>query len=101
MKNLINLAIATAAILLSTNAIAAKPLSENQLYGQCKNLAKGQFGDVKKVKTIKIRNTLGVYKARFRVISKNDRGLFLCTIKRNQDPSIVRLDTANSIAASK
>jgi len=101
MKTLIKLTITTATILLSANSIAANPLSDNQLYGQCKNLAKGQFADIKKVKMVDMKNTRGTFKAKFRVISKNDRGMFLCTLKRDQDPSIVRLDGASSLAVAK
>lgn len=102
MKTLRNIGITAAAILLSGNTFAAKPLSDGQLLGQCKNLAKGQFEDVKKVKMTNMKSTRGTFKAKFRVTSKNDKGMFLCTIESGQDADMVRLDTQSSkIAAAK
>lgn len=102
MKTLINIAVTTTAILLSANTFAAKPLSDNQLLGQCKNLASGQFQNVKKVKLTKMKNTRGTFEAKLRVIAENDKGMFLCTIERGQEANIVRLDNANqSLAATK
>ena len=102
MKTLRNISITAAAILLSSNALAAEPLSDSQLLGQCKNLAKGQFEDVKRVKMTNMKSTRGTFKAKFRVTSKNDKGMFLCTIERGQDADMVRLDSATSrIAATQ
>ncbi len=102
MKTLINIALTSTAILLSSNAIAAKPLSDNQLLGQCKTLAKAQFEDVKKVKLAKMKNTRGTFEAKLRVTSSTDKGMFLCTIERNQEATIVRLDGSHkSVAVSR
>ena len=100
MKTLIKLAVTTSTILLANNTLAAKPLSDSQLLGQCKNLAASQLEDVKKVKVAKMKNTRGTFEAKLRVSGANDRGMFLCTIERGQEANIVRLDAANARVAS-
>lgn len=102
MKHILNTAVTSVAILISSNAIAAKPLSENQLLGQCKALANSQFEEVKKVKMTKMKNTRGRFEAKFRVSSASDKGVFLCTIERGEEANIVRIDGKSaSIASTK
>ncbi|MFT6409172.1 MAG: hypothetical protein ACJAQ6_002597 [Arenicella sp.] len=88
----LTLALTGAALLLSANPAAAKPLSQNQALGQCKALASTQFDSVKSIKVANLKTTRGVFKTKLRVRAADDRGMFLCTIEANQEAQIVRLD---------
>ena len=102
MKTLRNIAIAATTCLIFDSAFAAKPLTENQLLGQCKALASSQFENVTKVKMTNMKNTRGTFRAKFRVTAENDKGMFLCTVEKKQIANIVRLDTQNNrITAAK
>ncbi len=101
MKALSKIVLIGSSILLSSNAIAAKPLTQGQALGQCKALASTQFDNVIKTKVASIKSSRGTFKARLRVTAKNDKGLFLCTIDRNQSTEIVRIDKkAETLAAN-
>ncbi len=101
MKSLLNTALIGTALLVSSNTIAAKPLTDNQALSQCKALASTQFDNVKKVKLAHMKSTRGQFKAKLRVKSATDKGMFLCTIERNQEAQIVRLDKNNNTVAAK
>lgn len=100
MKSLLTTALMSSALLISTNVVA-KPLSDGQALSQCKALASSQFEDVSKIRLAQMKKTRGVYKVKLRVKSPTDNGLFLCTIERNLDAQIVRLDTKSGALASK
>jgi len=101
MKSLTNILLFSTVAFFSSNTLAAKPLSEGQALGQCKRLASTQFDNVTKTRLASMRTVRGTFKVRLRVISENERGLFLCTIDRNQSAEIVRLDKQiESIAAN-
>lgn len=101
MKSLINIALTSAALLLSGNAVAAKPLSENQALSQCKSLASTQFDNVKRIKLANLKTTRGQFRVKLRVRAADDKGIFLCTIERNQEAQIVRLDKNTKAVAAK
>lgn len=92
MNTLRKVALASSLLLLTSNAFAAKPMSENQKLTQCKALASTQFENVSKVKAVKIKNTRSSFNAKFKVIGAEDRGIFLCTIAKGQDAQMARLD---------
>ena len=101
MKTLSKIVLISSSILLSSNAIAAKPLTQGQALGQCKTLANTQFDNVIKTKVASIKSHRGTFKARLRVTAENEKGLFLCTIDRNQSAEIVRIDKkAETLAAN-
>lgn len=102
MNTLLKVALSSSLLLLTSNAMAAKPMSENQKLTQCKALASTQFENVNKVKTVKIKNTRSSFKAKFKVIGTEDRGIFLCTIAKGQDAQIARVDkkSTEAIAAN-
>ena len=101
MKLFINIVLISAALLLSTNSFAAKPLSEGQALSQCRALANTQFNNVKRTRLTHMKTTRGQFKAKIRVSSATDAGLFLCTIERNQEAQIVRLDKDITAVATK
>jgi hypothetical protein len=86
---------------MNTSAFAAKPLSQGQALGQCKALASTQFENVKKIRVAHMKTTRGQFKAKLRVKSDTDNGMFLCTIARDQDAQIVRLDKNSGTIAAK
>lgn len=92
MKSLLTTALTASALLLSANIAMAKPLSQNQAFGQCKALAESQFENVNNVKIATMKSVRGTYKIKLRVRAQDDKGMFLCTIGGNQDAQIVRLD---------
>lgn len=92
MNTLLKVSLTSASLLLATNALAAKPLSQNQMLTQCKALAASQFENVSSVKTMKIKDSRSTFTAKFRVIGADDRGKFLCTIERNKAAQITRVD---------
>lgn len=100
MKTLSKIVLIGSSILLSSNAIAAKPLTQGQALGQCKALASTQFDNVVKTRVASIKSNRGIFKARLRVKAENDKGLFLCTIDRNQSAEIVRIDKKAEAVAS-
>jgi len=101
MKSLLNIAIASTTLLLSTQAFAAKSPSQNEMLGHCKTLAKSQFDNVKKVKLSKLKHSRGTFEAKLKVIAAEERGMFLCTIERDQEATIVRLDQPSNPIAAK
>jgi len=101
MNSLINIALTSTALLVSANAFAAKPISQGQALGQCKSLASTQFDDVKRIKVAHMKSTRGTFKAKLRVRAADQKGMFLCTIERNQEAQIVRLDTDSKAVAAK
>lgn len=101
MKSLTYTALISAALLLSTNSFAAKPLTEGQALGQCRALASTQFNNVKKTRLSHMKSTRGQFEAKIRVTSATEKGLFLCTIERNQEAQIVRLDKDITAVATK
>ena len=100
MKTLSKIVLISSSILLSSNAIAAKPLTQGQALGQCKTLANTQFDNVVKTKVASIKSHRGTFKARLRVTAENEKGLFLCTIDRNQSAEIVRIDKKSETLAA-
>jgi hypothetical protein len=92
MKSLPTFALTASALLLSANIAMAKPLSQNQALGQCKTLAETQFDNIKSIKIATMKTTRGTFKVKLRVTAKEEKGMFLCTIERDQDAQIVRLD---------
>ena len=101
MKSLISTVLASTIILTSSNSFAAKPLTESEAVGQCRALASTQFNNVKKVRIAHIKSTRGQFKAKLRVKSATEKGMFLCTIERNQEAQIVRLDKDTATVAKK
>jgi hypothetical protein len=101
MNKLLKIALTSTSLLLTTNAIAAKPLSQNQKLTQCKALASSQFENVSNVRSLKIKNARSTFSVKFRVVGDNDRGMFLCTIEKNQEAQIARLDKTTSEALVK
>jgi len=101
MKSLLNIALTSTALLLASTTVSAKPLSEGQALAQCKSLASTQFDNVKRIKLAHMKSTRGQFKAKLRVKSENEKGMFLCTIDKNQEAEIVRLDTKAKTIASK
>jgi len=100
MKTLSKIALIGSSILLSSNAVAAKPLTQGQALAQCKTLASTQFDNVVKTKVASIKSHRGTFKAKLRVTAENDKGLFLCTIDRNQSSEIVRIDKKTETLAA-
>jgi hypothetical protein len=92
MKSLSTSALTASAVLLSANIATAKPLSQNQALGQCKALADNQFDKVKSIRVAKMKTVRGPFKVKLRVTAEEEKGMFLCTIERDQDAQIVRLD---------
>ncbi|MFQ3244336.1 MAG: hypothetical protein ACI9SP_000964 [Arenicella sp.] len=92
MKSLSTIALTASVLLLSANIATAKPLSQNQALGQCKALADTQFDAVKSIKIATMKTVRGTFKVKLRVTAEEEKGLFLCTIERDQDAQIVRLD---------
>ena len=102
MKSLLTLVLTTSTLLLSTSAFAAKPMSQGQAFSQCKELANTQFDNVKRVKLAHMKNSRGQFKIKLRVTAEDEKGMFLCTIERDQAAQIVRLDKdASSVTAKK
>ena len=101
MKLLTKTALVSLALLISSTSFAAKPLSEGQALGQCRALASTQFENVKKTRLAYMKSTRGLFKAKLRVTSPNETGIFLCTIERNQEAQIVRLDKELTTIAKK
>lgn len=102
MKSLFALALTSSTLLLSTSVIAAKPITQGEAFSQCKVLANAQFDNVKRVKLAHMKNTRGQFKIKLRVTAKADKGMFLCTVERDQVAQIVRLDKdANSVATKQ
>jgi len=100
MKLFVNVVLIGSALLLSTNAIAAKPFTQGQALSQCRALANTQFEDVTRFKAIHMKTKRGQFKAKLRINTANERGMFLCTVERDQEAQIVRLDkSADAIAA--
>jgi Tfp pilus assembly protein PilW len=99
MKTLLTTALIAATLILSSTTAIAKPLSKNQALSQCKALANAQFEDVKNIKIASMKTTRGQFKAKLRVRAENDKGMFLCTIERDQDAQIVRLDKPQKAVA--
>ncbi len=101
MKSLSKIVLIASSVLLTSNAIAAQPLTQGQALGQCRALASTQFDNVIKTKVASIKSHRGTFKAKLRVTAENDKGLFLCTIDRNQNTDIVRVDKkAETLAAN-
>ena len=92
MKSLTIIALTASALLLSANTAFAKPLSQNQALGQCKTLAKTQFSNIRSIKVANMKTSRGKFKVKLRVTAEQEKGMFLCTIDRDQDAQIVRLD---------
>ncbi|MGK0374523.1 MAG: hypothetical protein ACJA2E_000992 [Arenicella sp.] len=46
-----------------------------------------------------MKTTRGQFKAKLRVRAENHKGMFLCTIERDQDAQIVRLDKPQKAVA--
>ena len=102
MKPILHTALIASALLFSNTSFAAKPLSQGQALGQCKTLANTQFGDVKKIRVAHMKTARGTFKAKLRVKTAKENGLFLCTIERDQEAQIVRLDKpSKAIAVSQ
>lgn len=102
MKSLPTFALTASALLLSANIAIAKPISQNQALGQCKALAETQFDNVKNIGIATMKTTRGKFKVKLRVTAQDDKGMFLCTIDRDQDAQIVRLDKdVKAIAAQQ
>ena len=101
MNNLLKITVAGASLLLTSNAIAAKPMSQNQKLTQCKSLANAQFENVKVIKTVKIKNNRVGFNAKFKIVGENDRGIFLCTIATGEEAKITRLDKTTPKAVVK
>lgn len=101
MKSLLHIALIGTAVLLSTNAIAARPMSQGQALGECKALASTQFDNVKKIRVAHMKTTRGTFKTKLRVHSASEKAMFLCTVEPNQDAQITRIDKNTSAIASK
>jgi len=91
MKTLFKLALTSAAILTSTNAIAAKSPSVGYHVDQCKSQAMAEYEGVKRVKVKNIKKVRGDFKAVLRIAADDGSALFLCTIEPNKAPSIERV----------
>lgn len=101
MKTLSKIVLIGSSILLSSNALAAKPMTQGQALGQCKALASTQFDNVVKTRVASIKSNRGIFKAKLRVTAENEKGLFLCTIDSKQSAEIVRIDKkADALAAN-